>query len=172
MNGVGRNERLVWMMGLVILVGIGTLSFLRAQSSELEAEEARAEAAYHQNRADSLRAVVAPTVAEHGEEPRHEGPVAGPHLIHPGELRDLQRQGLSNPISALVDDLRARPDLIGTEGVLGGTMGFRDPEGISILNDRWVFARYDDGHIMGAVLLRYAVDRGRITWQVVEEAGP
>lgn len=68
----------------------------------------------------------------------------------------------------IINDLRKHPELIPYDGVLGGTMGFYDPEGIHILSDRWVFAGFDDGHINGYMLLSYSINDGKISWEVID----
>ena len=49
-------------------------------------------------------------------------------------------------------------ELTGLEGVLGGTMGFYTEDNITVLNDRWVHAWFEDGHIGGEMLLLYTFD--------------
>ena len=66
-------------------------------------------------------------------------------------------------------DLTEHPELIPFEGTLGGTMGFYDPENIYVLSDKWVYARFEDGHIQGGMLLEYSLGPdGEISWQVLE----
>ncbi len=82
----------------------------------------------------------------------------------------LVKKGLDNPVEDLRNALRSDPDLINISAVLGGTMGFYFSDGIHILNKRWVFAYFEDGHIAGAMLLRYDIDQnGRISWEVIDE---
>lgn len=66
------------------------------------------------------------------------------------------------------EDLREKGnEVIGFEGVLGGTMQFRE---IRLLNDKWVFADFDDGHIGGAGIYAYEITEDKqILWTVVEE---
>ena len=72
------------------------------------------------------------------------------------------------PHKDMINDLRKHPELIPFDGVLGGTMGFYDPEGIHILSDRWVFAGFDDGHINGYMLLSYSINDEKISWEVID----
>lgn len=68
----------------------------------------------------------------------------------------------------LINDLLDRPELIPFDGVLGGTMGFYTPDNIYILSARWVYARFEDGHIGGEMLLEYRIEiDGEISWNVV-----
>lgn len=81
----------------------------------------------------------------------------------------LKRQGLDDPLQDIVSDLMQHPELIPYDGVLGGTMGFYSPEGIHVLNTRWVMAYFEDGHISGQMLLRYQItDDVRIEWEVLD----
>jgi len=68
----------------------------------------------------------------------------------------------------IINDLMKHPKLIPYDGVLGGTMGFYDPEGIHMLSGRWVFAGFDDGHINGYMLLSYSIKDGKISWEVID----
>jgi|GEM_PF-4274897 len=69
----------------------------------------------------------------------------------------------------LVNDLLLNPQLIPFSGTLGGTMGFYSPENIYVLSDHWVFARFEDGHTGGSMLLEYRLDdAGEIHWKVLQ----
>ena len=95
-------------------------------------------------------------------------------LRHQAELRQtvldeidiahLKEQGLTDPPRQLRESLMSRPDLIPFPGVLGGTMGFEEPY-IVLLNPPHVFAAFDDGHIVGNMLLSYEIDEGKIEWK-------
>jgi hypothetical protein len=71
---------------------------------------------------------------------------------------------LSAADRALRDDLVEHRELIPFPAVMGGTMFFV-PQRIVILNDRWAYAEFEDGHIGGSMLLEYDVDDGRIRWK-------
>lgn len=95
---------------------------------------------------------------------------AVPPFLDRKQEEELVKKGLQNPVEDLRDDLVADPGLIITSAVLGGQMGFYLREGIHILNKRWVFAYFEDGHIAGAMLLRYIIDqKGNIEWEVIDE---
>ncbi len=95
---------------------------------------------------------------------------AVPPFLDSRQLEDLQKKGLSDPIRDLREDLVAGPGIIGSPAVLGGTMGFYFRDGIHILNKRWVFAYFEDGHLAGAMLLLYEIDDdGGISWEVLDE---
>ena len=83
------------------------------------------------------------------------------------QIQAMQRRGIARPELQLRRDLAAQPELIPHEPVLGGRMQFV-PEGIHVLNDRWVLATFEDGHIRGQMLLAYDIAHGNVTWQVIE----
>jgi hypothetical protein len=86
-------------------------------------------------------------------------------VIQDDEIDDLRKQGLADPVHDLKADLMKHPDLIPFPGVLGGSMGFYSADDIRILGSHWAFARFEDGHIGGSILLEYKVEHGRITWK-------
>ena len=81
---------------------------------------------------------------------------------------DFRINIMEDPINYIKKDLVKRNDLIPYEAVVGGTMGFYDENRIHILNHRWVYAHFEDGHIGGEMLLKYDLtDNGKIDWQVI-----
>ena len=93
-------------------------------------------------------------------------PPATPVVESPGREAPSNRE--VPPPEIVVDELLTRPELIPYEGTLGGTMGFYSEENIQVLNDQWVFARFEDGHVQGSMLLEYTfgVD-GELRWTVL-----
>ncbi len=72
------------------------------------------------------------------------------------------------PPEVVARDLLSRPELIPYEGTLGGTMGFYSEENIEVLNEHWVFARFEDGHVQGSMVLEYSVgNNGELRWTVL-----
>lgn len=66
-------------------------------------------------------------------------------------------------------DLISKPDVITVPGVLGGSMRIFAESDIRILNDSWVYAQFEDGHIQGSGLFRYSRGQdGRYTWKLLE----
>jgi len=64
------------------------------------------------------------------------------------------------------EDLLSKPELISIEGVLGGTMFFTD---VYLLNDQWVYATFEDGHIMGSGLYTFEIlSSGEIQWEEIK----
>jgi hypothetical protein len=90
------------------------------------------------------------------------------HPIAPHEIEQLRRRGLHDPIPQLVEDLQKHAEVLPDSGVLGGRLGFYDPEGIHVLDSRWVYARFDDGHIGGSGVFEFAIQPdGSLVWKVV-----
>lgn len=85
------------------------------------------------------------------------------------EIQRLKLLGLANPQDDLISDLQKHNSLIPFDGVLGGTMGFYASDEIYFFDNRWVVAYFEDGHIIGFMLLKYNVnDTGEITWSVLQ----
>lgn len=81
-------------------------------------------------------------------------------------IEEMKRKGLTNPVENIISDLQKHPELIPYEGTLGGTMGFYFKKEIWVLNNKWVFAYFEDGHTGGYLLLEYIVsDEGKISWE-------
>lgn len=92
------------------------------------------------------------------------------NLRIPEGVKDYNKK---NPIGAIKDELRNHKEVIPYEGVLGGTMGFYIPGNILILNDRWIYAEFEDGHIGGAILLKYEISKDSVlTWDVIDAFCP
>ena len=79
-------------------------------------------------------------------------------------------QASSNPSDLeLKRDLMSKPEAITLPGVLGGPMRIFSESDIRILNDSWVYAQFDDGHIQGAGIFSSTRGQdGRITWKLLE----
>jgi hypothetical protein len=131
--------------------------------------------AQHDGRADhaSLRATAESTALPSGNGAAFEAAARSrrdsrQHLIEDWQIDDLKRAGLQDPVPMLVTDLERHPELIPYPGVLGGMMGFYDTTAIHVLDEQWVYAYFEDGHISGYGLFRYRVQPGgRIEWQRV-----
>jgi hypothetical protein len=96
--------------------------------------------------------------------------LAVPPFLDNRQIENLKKRGLSSPVKDLRDDLVGHAGIINLDAVHGGKMGFYFRDGITILNERWVFAYFEDGHIAGALLLKYEIDPdGKITWHVLDE---
>ncbi len=98
-----------------------------------------------------------------------EVPVVTKHLPAERHLDNLELlTGWDNPEEKLIEDLIEKPELIPHEPVLGGTMGFYNRDDIYLLNDQWVLASFEDGHIGGYILLEFEIgEEQEIDWQVL-----
>lgn len=80
------------------------------------------------------------------------------------DIERLKAKGLYDPVKEIISDLTDKPELIPYKGVLGGTMRFYQSE-TWVLNNKWVYTYFEDGHIGGYMLLEYDVSgNGEITW--------
>ena len=83
------------------------------------------------------------------------------------DIDALKEKGLIDPLKDITNRLYDNPELIPYPGVLGGTMHFGN---ISLLRDRWVIVDFDDGHIMGAMILKYEVRKDTsLKWTVIDK---
>ena len=152
-EGLKFTERLAWLGFMVFFVVVLAIYIARGVGLERDLTEANRELLETQMRlAQYLRDEV-PRPAAVG--------------LTNAQIQAMQRRGLARPDVQLRSDLAQQPELIRHEPVLGGSMYFV-PEGIHILNDRWVLATFEDGHIRGQMLLEYEVVHGNVVWQVIE----
>ncbi len=92
------------------------------------------------------------------------------NLVNELEIIKAEKKLNDQKYEPVIEDLIAHPELISVKGVLGGKMGFYSKEDIYVFNDRWVIARFDDGHILGAMILRYSRnDKGKMKWEILDE---
>lgn len=84
-----------------------------------------------------------------------------PDWIDTTDVLLLRERGLASPVDSLKADLERHTDLIPYPGELGGRMFFTD---IRILDGRWAYAEFEDGHVGGRMLLEYRVRDGRVRW--------
>lgn len=63
---------------------------------------------------------------------------------------------IQNPETFIVEALKSDPELIPEKGVLGGTMQFINTE---ILNERFIWAEFEDGHINGQAIYQYRLSK-------------
>lgn len=83
------------------------------------------------------------------------------------DIAGLKEKKLIDPLKDITDKLRDTPALIPYPGVLGGTMRF---DKITLLGNRWVIADFDDGHVMGKMLLRYSVRKDTsLKWTILDK---
>ncbi|WP_156774650.1 hypothetical protein ACN2MM_08015 [Alkalilimnicola ehrlichii MLHE-1] len=149
-------DRLMWrLVALMLIVLVGWLTVLLFQQVG-EREAAEEELARMQ--------------AEREAAPEAPAPAARPRALGLSTfgIRQLEQAGLGDdPEQGLLDDLQGRPDLIPEEPVLGGTHYFVAEE-MAVLNDHWVYAVFEDGHIRGAAIFAFEVDGdGAIRWEAV-----
>ena len=81
-------------------------------------------------------------------------------------LNELTEHGYTSP-QALLDTLTEHHELIQIEGILGGTMRWW-PEASILINDKYAFGNFEDGHIYGYSLLEYTFDDNDVpVWKII-----
>lgn len=150
-------ERIFWLV-CVIIAGLAAAFFWMTGTQNAEKlGVANGRNTKHLATIDSLRARAL-------LEPKAVGVKSN---LHKSDILLLKRKGLKRPVDDLIEDLMGRRDLIPIDGVLGGTMAFVKSEMV-ILNDKWVIASFDDGHMLGRALLEYEVSEdGKISWGMI-----
>jgi hypothetical protein len=74
---------------------------------------------------------------------------------------------IKNPETFIVESLKRNPQLIPEKSVLGGTMRFTETE---ILNDSFIWAGYEDGHVAGEAIFQYKLNEAdSIDFKLVSE---
>jgi len=82
----------------------------------------------------------------------------------------FEQYGIPDPEAFIDSTLRSRPQLIPVKGVLGGTMQFYK---IQLINDIWVYAEYEDGHISGSTIFQYTFNTdGSLQFKPVLQYAP
>ncbi|MFU8858905.1 MAG: hypothetical protein ACNA8K_00640 [Cyclonatronaceae bacterium] len=174
------NERVIWIIVCVVLAG-ALVYVVNRQEAPLQADSGvyPAELGKLESRIDSMRIVISEMQdalqqresgpgTEQDEVPSDTSQKPERGALMSYEVRQFQSLGLENPEEDILVDLFNNPQLIPHEGVLGGTMRFHSMEDLKLINGRWAYARYEDGHITGEMLLEYQVARnGTITWNVI-----
>lgn len=96
------------------------------------------------------------------------GSTGGGYLLEGDALQRARIPVTSEGLGAYLQE--KHPELIGAEGVLGGTMRFEEALPLA---GQYVFASLSDGHIMAYALYRYEVARGgKVTWKRVYASPP
>ncbi|MDP5276600.1 hypothetical protein [Chengkuizengella axinellae] len=79
-------------------------------------------------------------------------------------IQELSQFGIDTEY--IIKDLYDHPELIPFDGVFGGTMFFYKAY---VLNYKWVYAKFEDGHILGAGLYKFELDQHHnISWELVD----
>lgn len=120
------------------------------------------EASNQQN--DSMHALSSKTdsLTQVNVEPKNESN----YWFSDADKADLKHRGIPDPEKNLIQSLDSNLKLIPYPGVLGGKMHFGK---ISLLGNRWAIADFDDGHIIGRMLLKYTIQKDSlIRWKVID----
>ncbi len=92
------------------------------------------------------------------------------HIAESWSYPRFQRYGIPDPEAYVDSVLRSRPQLIPLKAALGGTMQFYK---IQLINDRWIYAEYEDGHVSGSAIFQYRFnDDGSMQFKPVLQYAP
>jgi hypothetical protein len=73
------------------------------------------------------------------------------------------------PVESADADARLKQSLMARTDLLGGRFRIFSPDDVRILNDRWAYAQFEDGHFLQAGLFRYeVVEDGTIRWTLIQ----
>jgi hypothetical protein len=141
---------------LIVAIGAGLLAW-RCGSNEQSGGRQRSEGGAARTDTSSAR-----------DTARGEARPSTDHLIDRWEMEELREQGLADPVPQIVADLQAHPELIPHPGTLGGQMGFYAAREIHVLDSKWVYAVFTDGHIQGCGLFEFAIKQdSSLSWRVI-----
>lgn len=163
-EGLRFTERLAWLGFMLFFVIVLMIYIARGIGLERDVAEANRELLEtQQHLARYLRHEI-PRPTELG-------------LTH-AQIQALQRRGLARPEPQLRDSLLEQSHLLTGLGPEGGVLFF-DPEGVHVLNQRWVLAYVADqpdpgdattaaDGLRGQALLEYEVVHGNLFWQILD----
>ncbi len=78
--------------------------------------------------------------------------------------RELLNDGIENPEEFIINSLKRKPELIPTEGVLGGKMQFVK---VLLLGKNHLIAYYEDGHIAGKAIYYFEYKNGKVEFDML-----
>lgn len=152
-GGLKNSERLAWLGFMLFFVIILAIYIARATGLEQDLTEAQRE--------------LYQTQVQLQEYTRHEIPRPVQLGLTNAHIQDLQRRGLARAEDRLRGDLMEHPELIPHEAEGDEGFAFR-PDGIHVLNHRWVLANFEGDDAHGQVLLGYEVVHGNVMWEVID----
>lgn len=162
MTTTGRQITAVLLVLLLLAAGVQ----LWRKSSECRQQAQRIDVLYRQAKALEASAAISSHQLD-SLQSRMAGLVLSP--IHPGDINELRKRGLQDPVAILIANLQEHRELIPFPGLEGSKMGFYDVDRIRVLSDSWVYAPFEDGHIGGEAILEYEVaPGGAISWRIVK----
>ena len=157
-------ERIIWIGSLVVILFVSLFIVFQYQSKFNNLEQEETSLSNHNTQLQQQNSDYATQIVELKSK-IEKFEVAN---YDKTTMLELHRKGFTGQLQDIVVDLKMHPELIPFKGVLGGTMGFYGDNDIHILTNRWVFAYFQDGHISGHLLLRYNINSGSISWEVID----
>jgi hypothetical protein len=164
-----KKERIIWSAVLIVILVVAAIVVLSYHTKLNSLSQKVAELEEYQNAWIQREAELMSEIEDLKIQFNPNDELTEPFPTNNSEiLNSLKRQGFTGKLQDIIDDLTEHSELIPFEGVLGGKMGFYNKEDIYVLSDKWVLAKFEDGHIGGNMLLRYSVKNNKISWEVLD----
>ena len=164
-----KKERIIWSAVLLVILAIALLVVLSYQIKINSLSQKVAELEDNQNVWLQREAELTSEIKDLKTQIGHDVELTESNPINNQEIiNSLRRQGFDGELQDIKDDLTKHSELIPFAGVLGGKMGFYYQEDIWVISDKWVLAKFEDGHIGGNMLLSYSIKNNNISWKVID----
>lgn len=141
---VKNKERIIWLGSLAVILAVSLFVVIQYQTKLSNTEQKRISLSNDNTLLRQKYGEYATQVAE------LKGEIEKLKLANYDKttILELQRKGFNGQLKDIVEDLKMHTELIPYKGILGGTMGFYGDNDIHVLTNRWVFAYFQDGHIL------------------------
>ena len=161
-------ERIIWIGSLVIILAVSLFVVLQYQTKLSISEQKNTSLSSDNTKLQQKNGDYVTQVAGLKGEIEKRDKIIKLANYDETTMLELQRTGFTGQLKDIVSDLKTHSELIPYKGTLGGTMGFYGDNDIHVLTNRWVFAYFQDGHSLGYMLLRYDINKGTISWKVID----
>ncbi len=179
-------EHMVLIIALLLIALVVTIGLLITQSRDIEQQQTQIASMAHEHTTQGSEIVklnqekealikqVAQTAVDYDAKIAEinrtkdalESKIAVSFTLPDYVLENLSKHGFKTPL-ALLENLKTHDELLLVEGVLGGNMKWW-PELSIVLNEKYVFGYFEDGHILGYALLKYSFDSDdNLKWQLM-----
>ena len=156
-------ERVLFISIIAVLAVFGSVSMLRTMNLGVALQEVRRENDQLMQEKNTLSHEFAMARAQAADLKK-----TMPGLSDKAKT-EFRRRGLADPQEDIINDLGSREELMPFKGVFGARPSFYTEVRMYVLNGRWAFASFNDGHTTGDRLYSYRVSEGgAISWTVLD----
>lgn len=149
-------RRWMWPISILLALGVGFyVGNLKVSTVQLKQVELQNQVADLQNQVQTL------------QQKNSQATKDGVQAIDSVYVEAIKQRGVEDP-QLLFEDLKKHSDLIPSEGELGGVMFFTD---MKILNERWIYGAYEDGHTAGYGIFQWNKEGDVLKWTLVFQEG-